>query len=61
MKVPPGFSSIRAPGTRFEAYMTVLRKMWFIMTIHAAGTCQIENDQADKVLKELITRITDDS
>ena len=28
---------------------------------HAAGTCQIDNDQADKVLKELIAKITNDS
>ncbi len=26
----------------------------------AAGTCQVENDQADTVLAELITKITTD-
>lgn len=27
---------------------------------HAAGTCQVENDKAEKVLKELVSRITSD-
>jgi nanoRNase/pAp phosphatase (c-di-AMP/oligoRNAs hydrolase) len=27
---------------------------------HAAGTCQIANDKADAVLKELITKINQD-
>ena len=27
---------------------------------HAAGTCQIENDKAEEVLKELIAKINQD-